>query len=346
MDEIQNLLMSRGVGAGDPGARDLVRQELEVEERVLEEFFGDGPLADLLVDREISELLVNGRGEIWVERGTGLTRTGRTFSSEEALRLYARRLLSARGRKVDQLSPFADCVTGEGNRVHVVIAPVSKQGTCLSIRKPRLEGWSLGALAGQGAMSPACEAYLRAAVLERKNLFVCGGTGTGKTSLLGALISEAPASERMLCLEDISEIRSTHPHLLQLEARPPNQEGEGEQSLRRLLQESLRMRPDRLIVGECRGAEALDLLMALNTGHAGSMGTIHANSARDALSRLELLALLGSGNLREGAVKSLIASAVQIVIFLEKGGGRRRIAGVAEVKGVDSGCYLLKEMKL
>ncbi|MGZ3662428.1 MAG: CpaF family protein, partial [Bdellovibrionota bacterium] len=182
-------------------------------------------------------------------------------------------------------------------------------------------------------------------VAEKKNIFVCGGTGSGKTSLLGALLAEVPPTQRILALEDVAELRVNHPHFLSLEARPPNQEGEGELPLARLLRESLRMRPDRLVIGECRGPEALDLLMALNTGHRGSLGTIHANSARDALHRLETLALLGAENLREGAVKTLVASSIHVVVHLEKGPQGRRLTGIAEVKGLEGGNYLLKESR-
>jgi len=314
------------------------------EEKILQEFFGHGPITSFLKDPEVNEVLVNSYDEIWIERSGDLSRTEMAFTSEESLRRYMRRLLAARGRKIDNLSPFADCVTEDGFRLHAVISPISRRGTCLSIRKPKTGGWNLDSLSSIGALSKDCAKYLAAAVADKKNIFLCGGTGSGKTSLLGALLSQVTPTERIICLEDIAEIQCSHPHFIQMEARSANQEGEGEQNLRRLLRESLRMRPDRLVIGESRGDEALDLLMALNTGHAGSMGTIHANSPRDALARLELLAMLGAKNLSEGAVKSLIASAIHVVVCLSRIEGKRKVSSIAELKGVDAGCYRLKEL--
>lgn len=345
-EEIQSYLLEHGVAATDPSARELVRAALNPGEPVLEEFFGDGPLKALLADPDVTEILVNGPDAIWFEREGVLSKTDLRFSSEESLRRYARRLLSGAGRKIDQLSPFSDCIAGNGTRVHVAIPPVAKNGYCLSIRKPRTGGWTLDSLFERGFLDQGQMAYLREALSARKNLFLCGGTGSGKTSLLGALVSEVSPQQRLICLEDVAEVSSVHPHFLTLEARPANQEGEGEQSLRRLLREALRMRPDRLIIGECRGPEALDLLMALNTGHSGSMGTIHANSPRDALGRLEMLALLGAENLSDRAVKSLIASSVHVIIHIERSRGARKIASISELAGVDGGTYLLREARI
>ncbi|HEY8278766.1 MAG TPA: ATPase, T2SS/T4P/T4SS family [Bdellovibrionota bacterium] len=303
-----------------------------------------GSLQKYLSDPNVNEVLVNGPGRIWVERNGRLQLTEEKFS-EDSLRRYVRRLLSSQGRKVDQLTPFANAVVDGGVRVHVAIPPVSRQGTCLSLRKASESPWTLSRLESTGSVKATVAAQLRAFVSEGKNIFVCGGTGSGKTSLLGALLSEVPAQERILALEDVAEIRAEHPHFLALEARPSNQEGEGCLPLSLLLREALRMRPDRLVVGECRGPEAADLLMALHTGHRGSMATIHANSARDALHRLETLALLASQNLRESALKYLVAACIQVVIHLERGTQGRRIASIAEVKGVEGANYLLRETK-
>lgn len=345
LEAIPRLLSERGLSASDSSARELARLELGAGEEELEEFFGHGPLFALMNDESVTEILVNGPHEIWVERGSRLARWPGEFSGEESLRRYARRLLAPHGRKVDQRAPFADTVLEGGMRVHIAVPPVSRKGICLSIRKPPRRPWSLESLEAAGAMSHQGAGMLRAWVRERRNIFVCGGTGSGKTSFLSALLAEADREERILALEDVAELRVDHPHFLALEARPPNQEGEGELALPSLLRQALRMRPDRLVVGECRGPEALDLLMALNTGHRGSMGTIHANSPRDALHRLETLALLAAGNLREGALRSLIASCVQAVVFLERGPEGRRMAALCEVKGVDGGVYQLREMK-
>lgn len=299
--------------------------------------------AALLADPAITEVLVNGPGEIWAEREGVLALTGLSFAGEEALRRWVRGVLSERGRKVDHASPFADCSLPDGSRLHVAGPPVSRNGMCLSIRKFPARPWSIEGLLRQGALSEGCAAYLKGAVAERKNIFLSGSTGSGKTSLLGALLGEVPAHERIVALEDIAEIKTSHGHFLSMEARPANQEGEGLIELRRLLREALRMRPDRIVVGECRGSEALDLLLALNSGHHGSLGTIHANSPRDALQRLETLALLAGGNLGSQALQNLILGGVQIVVQLGRVGGRRKALCVAEVKGVDSGRFLLKE---
>jgi pilus assembly protein CpaF len=341
-DAIQAILSQKGLSPFDAGSPSAAR-ELGVSEQELEEFFGHGPLRALIDDETVTEILVNGPGTIWFERDGQLKRWDGVFSGEEALRRYVRRLLAPRGRKADPASPFADAVLDQGVRVHVAVPPISRAGICLSIRKPPCAPWTLARLEAEGSLSSGAASKLRELVASRRNIFVCGGTGSGKTSLLSALIGEACASERIIALEDAAELRSLHPHFLSLEARPPNQEGEGALPLSRLLREALRMRPDRLVIGECRGSEALDLLLALHTGHRGSMGTIHSSSARDALGRLELLALLAASNLSEHGVKSLIASCIQAVVHLERIGGRRRVSTIAELRGVDAGTYLLRE---
>lgn len=344
LERIPAWLAERGISPSDLVAPAIVRKELAASEAEIEEFFGHGPLGPLFADEAVTEILVNGPGEIWFEKAGGLERFPGGFAGEESLRRYARRLLAPRGRKVDHAAPFADATLEGGIRVHVAVAPASRAGTCLSIRKPPREAWTMRRLEEAGALTPEAAALLRGFVTARKNIFVCGGTGSGKTSLLSALLGEAAAGERIIALEDVAELRAAHPHFLSLESRPANGEGEGELPLRRLLRESLRMRPDRLVVGECRGPEALDLLLALHTGHRGSMGTIHANSPRDALARLELLALLAAENLSEAGLKPLVASCIHVVVHLAREEGRRRVASIAEVRGVDSGCYLLKEI--
>lgn len=343
---VQEFLRERNMSTSSPDARELVATELKTDHETLEEVFGNGPLQALLEDPKITEILVNGAKEIWVEREGLLSLEAGGFANEESLRRWVRRVLSERGRKVDHSAPFADCTLADGSRIHVVSPPVSRKGICLSIRKFPAKAWSLEALVEKGGLSPYARAYLLAAVREKKNIFVSGGTGAGKTSLLGALLGLAEPSERIIALEDISEIKVDHPHFLSLEARPANQEGEGALDLGRLLREALRMRPDRLVVGECRGPEALELLLALNTGHAGSMGTIHANSPRDALQRLETLALLASENLSELALKNLITGGVQVIVQLERSHRGRRVSGISELKGVDGGRFLLKEVAL
>lgn len=342
--EAQELLRSHGLGLIGEDARALVRAQLAPSPEEEEEIFGHGPLRELLDDPSVTEILVNGPNTIWAERGGALSLTKLSFRSEESLRQYVRRILSLRGRKVDHRSPCADATLEDGSRLHVVIPPVAKAGICLSIRKFPRAPWTLPELLARGALSATHATYLSNAVKAGKNLFLSGGTGTGKTSLLAALMAEAPAHERLVALEDVAELRTLHPHFVSLEGRPANQEGEGEISLRRLLKEALRMRPDRIIFGECRGDEALDLLLALNSGHQGSMGTVHANSPREALQRLETLASLGAANVQENALKALVLGGVQVVVQLERTAQGRRVSAIAEVKGLDSGRFLLREI--
>jgi pilus assembly protein CpaF len=302
--------------------------------------------SELLADQSVTEILVNGPEEIWVERSGALSLVAEKFPSEDTLRRWLRRMLCERGRKVDHTTPFADCTLPDGSRLHAVAPPISRRGICLSIRKFPKSPWTLPALAQSGGLSAAATGYLEEAVKSRRNIFLSGGTGSGKTSLLAALLASASAGERIVALEDTAELRVIHPHFLSLEARPANQEGEGEIGLRRLLREALRMRPDRLVIGECRSGEALDLLLALNTGHAGSMGTIHANSPRDALQRLETLGLLAAENIAEAALRNLIVGGVHIIVQLERSSAGRRITSISEVKGVDGGRFLLKEISI
>lgn len=343
--QFQDFMLERGLNGDDAKARGIIREEFTASESELSEFFGHGPLEELFANQDITEILVNGPAQIWAEKSGRLELQQNKFSCEDALKRYVRKILAAKGRKVDQRAPFVDCVMEDGSRVHVAIPPSSKNGICLSIRKFRKEGWKLVDLLGSQMFSVECFEYLQKSILAKKNIFVCGGTGSGKTSLLGALIGEVSPFERIIALEDISEIKTNHPHFISLEARPENLEGEGEVTIKKLLKESLRMRPDRIVVGECRGVEALDLSLALNTGHRGSMATIHANSPRDALCRLETLALLAAENLSERAVKQMIGASVDIVIHLERAKGRK-ISSIAEIKGVDQGNYLLKEVKI
>jgi pilus assembly protein CpaF len=337
-------LGAEGLALSSPGAVSSLRDKFSLSDAEFSLLFGQGPLQGLLEDETVTEILVNGPEKIWAERGGLLEEQNLSFPDSEWLKLWVRRVLSEKGRKVDHSSPFADCILADGSRLHVALPPISQAGLCLSLRKFSRFPWSLEEMETKGSLTSTLREYLRGAVRERKNIFVCGGTGSGKTSLLSALLAEANRNERLLALEDVAEIRVDHPHFLSLEARPANQEGLGEVSLHRLLREALRMRPDRLVIGECRGTEAFDVLMALNTGHAGSMGTIHANSPRDALRRLETLALLRSQNLSADALRSLIVGAVQVLVQVERGKSGRRVSAVAELKGSEDGRYLLREI--
>lgn len=302
-------------------------------------------LDEFLAREEISEIIVNGLDPIWIEIGGVLQKTNQRFQAPLELQTFVRKVLSQQGRKVDFQNPFADCSFREHFRLHVAVPPVSKKGICLSIRRHSKSFKTLNALADAGLFRGKQRDILERIVLDRQNILVCGSTGAGKTTLLSALLSAVPPSERVLALEDVQEISSGHENLISLESRAANQEGEGEINLRRLLREALRMRPDRIVLGECRGSEALDLLLALSSGHHGSMATIHANSAREALHRLELLALLAAPNLNPDAVKGIIAGAIHWVAYLRKNNGRRELTSLVEVKGVDSGIFMLKEFR-
>jgi pilus assembly protein CpaF len=292
---------------------------------------GAGPLAALLVEPGVTDVLVNG-AEVWVDRGNGLQRTHVRLGGPGDVRRLAQRLAAAGGRRLDDSCPFADVRLPDGTRLHAVLPPVARGGPFLSLRTLRRRAYSLAELIPAGSIDPTGAALLRAIVAARLAYVVTGGTGSGKTTLLSALLSAVPAQERIVIVEDAAELQPTHPHVVALEARVPNVEGAGTVSLRDLVRQALRMRPDRLVVGECRGAEIVDLLAALNTGHEGGAGTLHANTSADVPARLEALGLLG-GVPRE-ALHAQISAALQLVIHL-----RRRGA----VRVVEEICVLLSE---
>ncbi len=297
----------------------------------------------LLQEPSISEILLNGAGSCWVEKNGSLQSFDMGSFEEEEVRTWVRSLLSAQGRRIDFLQPYADGTLSCGSRLHVVGPPVTK-GLFLSIRKKVIRLPTLENMYSSGFLSSAQKQYLEKAILERKNIFLSGGTGTGKTTLLSALIQQVSKTERVIALEDVSEIQTKHPHFFSMLTRESNQEGEGEISLLDLLKQTLRMRPDRVILGECRGIEALPLLLMLNTGHAGSMGTIHANSPRESLHRLETLALLKAQNIHLESIRRLIVGGIQVVVQLKKENQTRSVSTICEVKGFDGGNYLLKEV--
>lgn len=288
---------------------------------------GAGKLEGLLALPGISDVLVNGPAEVFIDRGTGLERVDVTFVDDEEVRQLAARLAAAAGRRLDDASPFVDGRLPGGVRLHAVLAPVAAPGTCLSLRIPARRTFSLDDLVAAGSLPPEGAELLRRVVGARVPFLVSGGTGTGKTTLLAALLSEVPEGERIVLVEDSRELHPNHPHCVRLEARPPNGEGAGAIDLTALVRQALRMRPDRLVVGEVRGAELRDLLTALNTGHEGGCGTVHANSVADVTARLEALAALG-GLTRE-ACHAQVAAALRVVIHLARDrAGRRRIEGV------------------
>ncbi len=301
---------------------------LAVHEALRRDILGAGLLEPLLREPGVTDVLVNGPERVFWDRGSGLEAAPVRFADEAAVRRLAQRLAAAGGRRLDDASPFVDVRLPDGTRFHAVLAPVAGPGTLLSLRVPAARTFTLAELAEAGSLTAGGVRLLEAIVAARLAFLVSGGTGSGKTTLLAALLAIVPARERILVVEDAAELRPEHPHLVTLEARPANLEGAGEIPLRALVRQALRMRPDRLVVGEVRGAEIVELMAALNTGHEGGCGTLHANSAADVPARVEALAL--AAGLGREAAHSQFASAVQIVLHLGRGpGGVRQLRQVA-----------------
>lgn len=300
--------------------------------RVVDELIGLGPLEPLVADPLITDILVNGPQEVWVERAGVLVRTPVSFSGDAAVVAAVERVIAPLGLRIDRASPAVDARLPDGSRLHAVIPPAAVDGPVLAIRRFRTTMTSLEDVVAAGAMDHAGATLLAEAVRERRNVLVCGGTGSGKTTLLNVLSSEIPGDERVVTVEDAAELR-LHGHVVRLESRPPNAEGAGEITLRTLVRHALRMRPDRIVVGEVRGPEAFDLIQAMSTGHAGSMGTVHANGPDEALWRLETLALAGDARLPEAAVRRMLRSAIEIVVHLQRRAGIRRVTEIARVEG-------------
>ncbi|HEY1597262.1 MAG TPA: CpaF family protein [Thermoleophilaceae bacterium] len=307
-------------------------ERAELCERVLRLATGLGPLEPLLADPAVDEVMVNGPASVWVERGGRLEPARVAFGSEADLLHAIERILAPLGRRVDEASPLCDARLADGSRVNVVIPPLALGGPCLTIRRFRRQGFSLADLVANGTIDDELAAFLADCVRARASILVSGGTGSGKTTTLGALSGALPEGERIVTIEDAAELRLRQPHVVRLEARPPNLEGRGEVTIRQLVRNALRMRPDRIVVGEVRGGEALDMLMALNTGHEGSITTVHANSPPDALRRVETLALMAGVGLPHSAVREQLASALQLVVHQARApDGLRRVESVAEV---------------
>jgi pilus assembly protein CpaF len=303
---------------------------------VVDEAIGLGPLEPLLMDSEISEIMVNRYDRIFIEKSGQLQNAGIQFSSEQALRRAIDRIVLPLGRHVDDASPMVDARLKDGSRVNAVITPLALKGSCVTIRKFSAKPLMLEDLINSGSLSEKAAKFLTLAVECRQNIIVSGGTGTGKTTLLNTLSSRIPSGERVITIEDAAELQLSHENLISLEARPKNQEGQGAVGIRELVINALRMRPDRLVVGECRGAEALDMLQAMNTGHAGSLSTVHANTARDALRRLEVMVLMGGIELPVVAIRQQVASAVDIIVQIARlSDGKRVVMSINEVTGLD-----------
>jgi pilus assembly protein CpaF len=309
------------------------------------EIMGFGPLEPFLADESISEIMVNGPNCIYVERQGKLTRVPASFINSDSLMRVIERIVSPLGRRIDEGVPMVDARLPDGSRVNAIIPPLSLIGPILTIRKFAKRRFSMERLIDIGALTPQMEAFLKVCVHHRKNILVSGGTGSGKTTFLNALSAYIPDDERIVTVEDAAELRLVQPHVLSLEARPANVEGRGEVTIRDLVRNCLRMRPDRIIVGECRGGEALDMLQAMNTGHDGSLTTGHANSPRDLLSRLEVMVLMAGMDLPVRAIREQIASAVNIIVQLTRfSDGRRRVVYIVEVDGMEGDTILTQPL--
>ena len=328
----------------NPFAIPLGDRERLVEE-LISEILGLGPIEPLLKDPSVTEVMVNGPDSSYIERKGRLQKTDVRFRNTEHLMHIIDRIVTAVGRRVDESSPMVDARLADGSRVNVIIPPLSLIGPCVTIRKFSKDVLTVDKMIEFGSFDQRMAEFLEDCVKGRLNIVVSGGTGSGKTTLLNVLSSYVPATERIVTLEDSAELQLKQDHVVTLETRPPNIEGEGEVTMRDLVRNALRMRPDRIIVGECRTGEALDMLQAMNTGHDGSMTTAHANSARDALSRLETMVLMSGMELPLRAIRSQIASAVDIIVQIARlRDGSRKIINIAEVTGMEGDIITLQDL--
>ncbi len=336
---VLELMDMVGVAITDKDERRAFVQE------ILDEALGYGPLEVLLRDETISEIMVNGPFDIYIERQGKIYKTDVRFLSEEQLRVIIDRILAPLGKRVDDSMPYADARLPDGSRVNVIIPPLALNGSVVTIRKFSKKKLTEDDLIRFGSITPQMVQFLKAAVYVRKNILVSGGTGTGKTTFLNMLSRFIPEGERIVTIEDTAELQLQQEHVVRLESRPPNVEGKGEVTIRDLVKNALRMRPDRIIVGECRGAEALDMLQAMNTGHDGSMTTLHANSPRDALSRLETMVLMAGTELPSKAIRQQIASAVHLIVQLSRlRDGSRKVVAISEITGMEGDVITMQDI--
>jgi pilus assembly protein CpaF len=324
-DEVRDLV-------GDEAALLGAQDRAAVEALIVRDTVGLGPLEELLADPTVEEVMVNGPHDVYVERGGRIEPAGVAFPDEEELRNAIERILAPLGRRIDELSPMVDARLADGSRVNVVIPPLAIDGPVLSIRRFGASRPGPSELVELGTLTPAQCEFLGDAISGRRSILVSGGTGSGKTTLLNALSSFIAPGERVVTIEDAAELRLQQSHVVRMESRPASVEGRGEVTVRDLLRNALRMRPDRIVIGEVRGPEALDLLTALNTGHDGALSTVHANSPGDALSRLETLALMAGLGLPHAAIAEQVQRGVGLVVHIERrSDGARRVTEIAEV---------------
>src|SRR6187402_739251 len=318
----------------EPGIAREDRERLTAE--ILDDILGYGPLERLIADDSITEIMCNGPDDVWIERGGKLYETTVRFTDESHLRRIINKIVSQIGRRIDESSPMVDARLPDGSRVNAIIAPLSLSGPLLTIRKFSRRRLSMEDMINIGSLSEQSVEFLSRCIEAQCNMLISGGTGSGKTTLLNALSASIPNNERIVTIEDAAELSLHQRHVLRLEARPPNIEGEGHIPIRDLVRNSLRMRPDRIIVGEVRGAEALDMLQAMNTGHDGSLSTVHANSTDDVIKRLEVLVLMAV-DLPVVSIHRQIASAIDVVVQITRlPGGKRKVSQISEVAGYDA----------
>jgi pilus assembly protein CpaF len=314
-------------------------------ESITNDMLGLGPLEPLLQDNSISDILVNGCADVWIERGGRLARTDVRFRDDPHLMSVINRIVSRVGRRIDEASPMVDARLPDGSRVNAVIPPLALDGPGLSIRRFGGHSIQIQDLVQGNALTQQMADFLQQAVTARLNILVCGGTGSGKTTLLNCISSFIPEDQRIITIEDAAELALQQPHVFRLETRPPNIEGKGEVTIRELFRNTLRMRPDRVIVGEVRGAEVLDMLQAMSTGHDGSMTTLHANSPRDALSRLELMMLLSGVSLPERAMRQYVTGALHLIVHAARlGDGSRHVMRITELTGLEGNVVLTQDL--
>ena len=314
-------------------------------EQIVAEILGYGPIEPLLADETITEIMVNGAKNVYLERKGKIEKVNAFFESDEHLMRIIDRIVAPLGRRIDESSPYVDARLPDGSRVNAIIPPLSLMGPVLTIRKFAKTPLTVENMIDFGTITPEAIEFLKACVIARLNMVVSGGTGSGKTTFLNVLSGFIPNSERIITIENAAELQLRQEHVVTLESRPPNIEGKGEVSIRDLVINSLRMRPDRIIVGECRGGEALDMLQAMNTGHDGSLTTIHSNSPRDTLARLETMTLMAGMDLPLKAIREQVASAINLIIHQERmKDGSRKVVNIAEVQGMEGDVIVMSDI--
>jgi pilus assembly protein CpaF len=340
-DRVENSIRERLAAEAGLSRDDRARLQREIQADIL----AYGPIEPLLADDTISEIMINGPYDVWLERDGLLSKTGYTFNDESHLRRIINKMVGQIGRRIDESSPMVDARLPDGSRVNAIIPPLSLTGPLVTIRKFHHQRFFLDDLIAVGTLSEQAAEFVKLCIRAELNILISGGTGTGKTTLLNALSEAIPDEERIVTIEDAAELKLRQQHVLRLEGRPKNIEGEGEITIRDLVRNALRMRPDRIVVGEVRGAEALDMLQAMNTGHDGSLSTVHCNSPRDALARVETMVLMAGYDLPLKAIRQQVASALELIVHLERmDDGSRKVTTITEVQRMEGEVIMLQEL--